>query len=399
MKVHDSPAARTPHKRIQSIDILRGVVIVLMVLDHVRDFTHVSGYAFDPLDPDKTTPLLYVIRWVTHLCAPTFVFLAGVSTWLQIAGGRTVRQVSLLLLTRGVWLILLELTVIGYAWSFSIPYMFFLQVIWAIGGSMIALAGLLWLPRTVVLGCGIVIIVGHNLLDGIAVAGPGAGAVVWTLLHVGGLVTIDGLSVLDAYPVLPWAGVMLLGYGIGPLFLTKPAARDRGFIALGASMIAVFLVLRFFNIYGDPIPWLPNIDLRKSVMSFLAVQKYPPSLLYVCATLGPVFAVIPLIERWRGWSSRIFLTYGSVPFFAYILHIFIAHGVAIIVHAACGRDTSQMFDLMRNLVFDQAKMNGTGLALPFTFLTWFLVLAILYPLCRWFSGVRRRRSDWWLAYL
>ena len=202
-------------KRIKSIDILRGAVIVLMVLDHVRDFIHESGYAFDPLDPQRTTPLLYATRWITHFCAPTFVFLAGVSAWLQHAKGKSHRALSVLLVSRGIWLILLEMTVLGFGWSFSIPFLLFLQVIWAIGCSMVALAVLIWLPRPIVLACGVAIVLGHNLLDGLAAAKFGAWADLWTLLHVGGVVTFDGVRALDAYPILPWLGIMACGYGMG----------------------------------------------------------------------------------------------------------------------------------------------------------------------------------------
>jgi uncharacterized membrane protein len=358
---------------------------------------HASGYAFDPLDPEQTTPLLYATRWITHFCAPTFVFLAGVSAWLQSVKGKSHRELSFFLLTRGLWLILLEITVIGFAWSFALPFMLFFQVIWAIGWSMVALAGFIWLPRLVVLGCGIAIIAGHNLLDPIAPARLGAWADLWTFLHVGGVLRLGGLPALDAYPVLPWVGVMAFGYGLGQLFLAKAALRDRLFVLLGLSMVATFFVLRYFNIYGDPRPWLAQGDLRKTIMMFFAVQKYPPPLLYVCATLGPVLAAIPFIERWRGAPARIFLTFGSVPLFAYVLHIYIAHALAI--HFVFGRDTSGLFDLIRNLIFNPGKLTSTGLPLPVAFLTWLLVLVILYPLCRWFAAVKRRRTNWWLSYL
>jgi uncharacterized membrane protein len=395
----NSAAIVAGRKRIQSIDILRGAVIVLMVLDHVRDFIHASGYAFDPLDPERTTPFLYAVRWITHFCAPTFVFLAGVSAWLQYTKGKSHRELSLLLVTRGLWLILLEVTILGFGWSFSIPFMLFLQVIWAIGCSMIALAGLIWLPRVVVLSCGIAIIVGHNLLDGLTPAQFGSWAHLWTLLHGGGVITLNGMRILDAYPVMPWLGVMAFGYGIGQVFLAQSGRRDRIFVALGLLMTTLFIVLRYSNIYGDPHPWLAQSELGKTVMVFLAVQKYPPSLLYVCGTLGPVLTVIPLIERWRGAPARFLLVFGSVPLFAYVLHIYIAHALAIALHMLFGRDTAAFYNLMHNLVLNPGALNGTGLPLPMVFVTWFVVLAILYPLCRWFADVKRRRNDWWLSYL
>jgi uncharacterized membrane protein len=204
---------------------------------------------------------------------------------------------------------------------------------------------------------------------------------------------------LAAYPVLPWLGVMAFGYGIGQVFLAQSGRRDRIFVALGLSMITLFIVLRYFNIYGDPRPWLRQSELGKTLMVFLAVQKYPPSLLYVCGTLGPVLTVIPFIERRRGAAARALLVFGSVPLFAYVLHIYIAHAPAIALHIAYGRDTAGLYNLMQNLVFNPRKLNGTGLPLPMVFLAWLMVLAILYPLCRWFAGVKRRRNDWWLSYL
>jgi len=370
-----------------------------MVLDHVRDYIHASGYAFDPLDPERTTPLLYGTRWITHFCAPTFVFLAGVSAWLQHAQGKSERQLSFLLATRGLWLVLLEVTVIGFGWAFSIPFLIFLQVIWAIGWSMVALAALIWLPRAAVLGCGIAIIAGHNLFDALSPAQLGAWADLWTLLHVAGVITPMRVPIFVAYPVLPWLGVMAFGYGIGQVFLLPPLTRDRIFLVLGLSMIAIFAILRFFNIYGDPHVWLTQSDLGKTIMVFLAVQKYPPSLLYVCATLGPVLTAIPLLERWHGAAAGFFRVFGAVPLFAYVLHIYIAHALSIAAHLLFGRDIAGLFNILHNAVFSPAALNGTGLPLPMVYVTWLAVLAILYPLCRWFAAVKRRRHDWWLSYL
>jgi uncharacterized membrane protein len=395
----DSTPAGPGSGRIQSIDILRGVVIVLMVLDHIRDFIDVSGYAFDPLDPQRTTVLLYVTRWVTHFCAPTFVFLAGVSSWLQLARGKDKRALSWLLLTRGLWLILLENTVIGFGWSFSIPYLFYLQVIWAIGWSMVALAGLVWLPRPAVLAFGLAIIAGHNLLDGFAAPKLGAFAYLWEFLESSAVIQIGHADVFIGYPILAWLGVMCFGYGIGPLFLLDPPRRDRIFVRLGLFMLAVFLVLRLFNLYGDPNPWQPQGTLRDTLMVFFNVNKYPPSLLYVCATLGPVLLSIPLIERWRGPSARFFMTFGSVPFFAYVVHLYLAHSLAIAVELLVGANPAGLFNVLYKGVLHPEQLDGTGVPLYLTYLTWMVVIATLYPLCRWFSAVKRRRRDWWLGYV
>jgi uncharacterized membrane protein len=386
-------------RRIVSIDILRGIVIVLMVLDHVRDFLHIDANG-DPLDPQHTTALLYATRWVTHFCAPTFVLLAGVSAWLQRARGKGTRELSLFLVTRGLWLVLLELTVIDFGLSFSLPYFFFMQVIWVIGWSMVALAGAVWLPRAAVLVLGVLILLTHNLLDPIKPEQWGAYANLWSALHVSEVWTYHGEPVAFlAYPFLPWFGVMLFGYGIGPLFLAPEGRRDRAFVALGLAMMAAFLVLRFLNGYGDPHPWSSQATLAQTVMDFLRVEKYPPSLMYVCATLGPVLAVIPLVERWRGRAARVFLLFGSVPFFAYVVHIYIVHAWAILLRLATGQSPAFFFDMMRHIVGPPDAFAPTGFSLGVVYLSWLGVLALLYPLCRWYAGLRRRRQDWWLSYL
>jgi uncharacterized membrane protein len=394
-----SPAAATP--RLTSIDLMRGLVIAFMVLDHVRDFVHVDALRFDPLDPARTSALLYATRWVTHLCAPTFVFLAGASAWLQRARGRTAAELSWFLLTRGLWLVLLELTVIGFAWSFSLPFIIFLQVIWAIGCSMVLLAALVGLPRGLVLASGVLIIVAHNLLDPLKPAQFGAWAQAWMALHVSGLWMHNGTPVVfDFYPVVPWLGVMLFGYGLAPWFLMAPTARDRRFVALGAGMLALFLLLRYFNLYGDPHPWAMQASCAQSAMSFLRVEKYPPSLFYVCATLGLMFVLVPLFSRWRGPTARAILVFGSVPLFAYILHLYVAHTLAILMRLAAGQSIAMEFDLMRNMVLHPELFAGTGFPLAVVYASWIGVLAILYPLCRWYSGLRQRHRDWWwLSYL
>ena len=392
-------AATAP--RLKSIDLMRGLVIVFMVLDHVRDFVHVDAVRFEPLDPARTTALLYATRWITHLCAPTFVFLAGTSVWLQRTRGRTATELSRFLLSRGLWLVLLELTVIGFAWSFSLPFLWMLQVIWAIGCSLVALAALVHLPRGAVLALGVLILAGHNLLDPVQPAQFGAFAYLWMALHSPGLWYYHGVPfAFEPYPVVPWLGVMLLGYGLAPWFLMAPAGRDRRFVALGAAMLALFLLLRYFNLYGDPHPWKVQASLGPSVMSFLHVEKYPPSLLYVCATLGLMFVLVPLFSRWRGPTARAFLVFGSVPLFAYVLHLYLAHALAILVRLAAGQSIAGEFDQLRVILLHPQLLEGTGVSLPGVYAAWVAVLALLYPACRWYSRLRQRHRDWrWLSYL
>lgn len=387
--------------RLASIDVLRGLVIVIMVLDHVRDYLSAQAVSADPLDPASTTVLMYATRWITHLCAPTFVFLAGTSAWIMRARGRPPRALARFLVTRGLWLVLLELTVIGFAWSFSIPYLPFLQVIWVIGAGLAVLGALVFLPRRAVLGAGVAIIVLHNLLDGLDPRSFGPFAQLWMALHVPGVWVHDGhLIAFIAYPLLPWTGVLLLGYGLGAWFLEDARTRDRRFVRLGLAMIALLLVLRGLNLYGDPGHWSVQPTLTQSVMDFLRVQKYPPSLLYVCATLGPVFLLIPALSRWHGATARFFLTFGAVPLFAYVVHLYLMHAVALGIEFAAGQNVAGQFDTMRNLILHRELYAGTGFGLGVVYLVWAGLVLVLHRLCRWYGGVRRRhRSRWWLSYL
>lgn len=389
--------------RLREIDILRGLVIVLMALDHCRDYFHNSGFAVDPLDPAQTTPLLYVTRWITHLCAPTFVFLAGVSAFLQTAKGKTTRQVSVLLLTRGLWLIVLELTVLDFGWAFAFPYLIFLQVIWAIGWSMLALAALVWLGRKAVLAVGVAIIALHNLLDPITSQQLGGYGMLWQLLHEGGLLaTAQGPFGIAAYPVLPWMGVIAFGYGMGAVFTDEPRRRDRTIFRLGAAMLTAFFILRWFGLYGDPHAagdWRDQHGLGAQLAVFFDAQKYPPSLQYVLATLGVVFALWPVLARLRGPAAAFFSTFGAVPFFFYVLHIYLVHALAMAANAAAGRNISGFFNFMVKGFTGSPEVQGLGFPLWGVYIAWAAVVAILYPACIWFAEVKRKRRDWWLSYL
>jgi uncharacterized membrane protein len=395
-----APRALALGERLQAIDVLRGLVILLMALDHVRDYFHNEAYLFDPLDLEQSYPLLYATRWITHFCAPTFVFLAGVSAFLQATKGKTGATLSRFLLTRGLWLIFLELTLVTFGWNFTPFGMVLLQVIWAIGWSMVGLAALVFLPRGAVLGIGVAIIAGHNLLDPVPAEAFGALAPLWNFLHQPTPVMVGGIPVAFlAYPVLPWLGIMALGYGLGAVFTEAPARRDRALMLMGAGMIVLFIALRIGNFYGDPQPWSPQGDLTRDVMSFLNVTKYPPSLLYVCATLGPVFLLFPLLARLPQRIAQFFVVFGCVPLFAYVLHLYVLHALAIGATIAAGHDPSYLIDPIRKVIFMPEVYAGTGFALPIVYLFWLAVIAILYPLCVWFAGVKRTRRDWWLSYM
>jgi uncharacterized membrane protein len=388
-----------PGSRVQALDVLRGLVIVLMALDHVRDYFHESGYAYDPLDPAVTSGVLYATRWVTHFCAPTFVFLAGVSAWLQGAKGKDPAQLARFLLTRGLWLVVLELTVVAFGWSFSIPLITPLQVIWAIGWCMVALSVLVrFLTPGAVLAIGILIVAGHNLLDPIAARSLGAWAPAWLVMHERGPLMWNGTVVaVVAYPLLPWFGIMALGYGLGRLFVSPQ--RDRSLVRLAFGMLAVFAILRWLNGYGDPRPWMPQATPGQTVMAFFDVQKYPPSLLYACVTLAPMLLLVPVFDRMRGPAASVLRTFGSVPLMAYVAHLYVLHLVAIAAHGAAGHNLDGMFNTIHDIFVTPAVFAGTSFPLAVVYPAWIAVLVIIYPLCRWWSDVKRRRRDWWLSYL
>ena len=380
--------------RIASVDLLRGLVIAVMALDHVRDYFHAEVLQFDPLDLERSYPVLFATRWVTHFCAPVFVLLAGVSAFLQ--GGRKTRpELSRFLLTRGLWLILMELTVISFGWSFRLDFLF-LQVIWAIGWSMVVLAGLLWLGWRAVLAVGVVIIAGHNLLDPLQPQAFGAWAPLWMALHDAGPILLGGkLHGFFAYPVLPWIGVIALGYGLGPVFRLEPVARRRTLWTIGALMVGLFLALRLADGYGDPDHWQAQRTLGRTIMDVASTTKYPPSLLFVCMTIGPALLLLPFLERVKGWAAEPWLTFGTVPFFFYILHVYLAHGLSAAWALANGFPVWGVADLFRGT----QGLEGWGVSLAAAYGVWLVVLIALYPACRWFAALKRRSRDWWLSYL
>jgi uncharacterized membrane protein len=370
--------------RLASVDVLRGLVMVVMALDHVRDFfgdTHVGA-----TDLQHTTVALFLTRWITHFCAPVFVLLAGTSAFLWAARGRTTTELSWFLLTRGVWLVFLELTVVRFGWFFNLDYsMFVLQVIWAIGASMVILSALVFLPTAAVAAGGIVLIAGHNLLDGVAPERFGAFAWLWCVLHVPRPPVI--------YPLVPWVGVMAAGYGLGAILLRAPAARRRQLSTLGVAMTAGFVFLRYVNGYGDPSPWAVQTSPAFTALSFINVTKYPPSLLYLLMTLGPAIAALPALDRLTGPAVRVLTVYGRVPLFYYVLHIYLIHALAIGAAYLAHPDVGGSF----TVAFAFPKDYGFGL--PLVYVVWLVVVSSLYLPCRWFAGVKQRRHDPWLSYL
>jgi len=381
--------AAAPRQRLEMIDLLRGLVIVIMVLDHVREFFHPTGMTRDPTDLAHTTPALFFTRWVTHVCAPTFVFLAGASAYLQESAGRSKTELSRFLVTRGLWLIFLEVTVVGLGFNFGPGLL--LQVIWAIGGGFILLAGLVWAPRAAVTIVGLAIVVGHGALTPHA---PPVAKPLWALLLWPGSMGIGPGYV--TYPVIPWLGVMCLGYGLGPMFRLEATARRRRLLLLGLGCAALFLVARLIPALGDAAPPAPSDPLFQ-VMSFLNVQKYPPSLPFVLLMLGLSFLLLLAMERLRGPAAAVLLAFGRVPLFTYVLHLFVAHALALLVGAAMGFSAGIFFDMRDDP--SRAVAAGWGFGLGGVYLAWATTLAIIYLPARWFSELKRRRRDWWLSYL
>jgi uncharacterized membrane protein len=388
--------------RLTSIDGLRGLAIVIMAIDHVRDYFMVGGDV-DPMANPSIGAALFFTRWITHFCAPVFVFLAGVSAGLMTTR-KTPSALGAFLLTRGLWLIVVEWFVVATAWSFAPGGVeqlqwrvgVVMQVIWAIGASMVVLAGAQFLGQRVCLAIGGTIAVGHNLLDPIWPATGGvfdAGHPIWVALHSQMRTDIGPFSIIWVYPLLPWAGVMLLGYGTAPLFREPAARRDAQLFAWGLAGTAAFVVGRWIGAYGDPNPWQSQSDAASTLIDFLNVTKYPPSLLFLLMTLGPAAMLCASVDRLPNVLTRPFIVFGRAPFAFYVAHLYLIHGLALAFGVIQG------FDARGFLTFSFFFPQGYGVGLPGTYCVWLLVVAALYPLCSWVAAIKSRRRDWWLSYL
>lgn len=391
-----APTAITPPApRLDSVDLLRGLVMVVMALDHTRDYFHnLSVQGIDPLDLTQTTPALYLTRWITHFCAPLFFFLAGTGVYLSASRGKSKRELSWFLITRGFWLILLELTFVRWAWNFSYDFNGnWGLVLWALGWSMIVLAALIHLSVRVVVAFGVVMIAGHNAFDSITPASWGGWAWLWHVLHVpGGFNIGPNFNFLAYYSLIPWVGVMAAGYGFGAIIKLAPDARRLWLLRLGLGLTAAFVVLRFTNLYGDPKPWSAQSGSLFTVFSFLDCAKYPPSLLFLLMTLGPGLLLLAFFDRDVPALLKPILVFGRVPFFYYILHLPLIHGLAYATN------------LFRHGRGDFFAFGGNkpppdaGFGLLATYAVWISVVIVLYPACRWFADLKRRRRDIWLSY-
>jgi uncharacterized membrane protein len=389
-------------KRIESIDLLRGIVILIMALDHVRDYFHKDYFLYEPTDMVHTNGAVFFTRWITDFCAPVFMFLAGTSAFL-VGERKTKKELFLFLLKRGLWLMLLETVVINFAWSFNPAYpMFRLQVIWALGICMVFLSVIIYLPPKIIMALGLIILFGHNLLDNIHATGTSFGDLLWGELHERKRFPVAGHLVATGYPILPWIGVMSLGYCFGQLYKKGMNAmlRKKNLLIIGSAATLLFLLLRLVNEYGDMAPWSTQNSFVLTVCSFLNVTKYPPSLMYSLMTLGPAIILLAFLEKPLNRLGKMTIRFGRVPLFFYVLHLFLIHLLAMGAVVLSGRPWTDMISITNINAKDSPWLKGYGFSLGETYLVWILIIALLYPLCKWYDRYKiNHKEKWWLSYL
>jgi uncharacterized membrane protein len=404
MNASPIPVHSAPAPRIQSVDALRGAIMMLMAIDHIRDFVARSAQEFLPTDLTRTTPAIFFTRWITHFCAPVFLLTAGLGACLWMTRAHHSKgELSRLLVTRGIWLVLLEVTILRVIMFSQVSYTaspVLLIILWAIGVSMMALAVLIYLPMRVLASISIGIIAFHNLLAGIRGESFGRAAWIWEILYQRGVVAIDGVNFRPAYPVLPWIGVMAGGYCLGAVFEWDAGQRRRFLVRLGLALTAAFVVVRFINRYGDPAEWSHQASPVFTLLSFLNVTKYPPSLDFLLMTLGPALVVMAWLERFQFRSTNPLIVFGRVPFFYYVAHMFLAHAIAIAMNYARYHSHSFLWIAPPSMGSPSTLFPADyGFSLWAVYAVWIVVLALLYPACLWFARLKQRRHDWWLTYL
>ncbi len=380
--------------RVNSIDILRGLVMIIMALDHTRDFFHINA---DPNNLQTTTPILFFTRWITDFCAPVFVFLSGTSALL--AGRRkTKKELSSFLFKRGLWLIFVEVAFFNLFLTFDPTYSFIaVQVLWVIGFSMIILAGMIYLPIPVIFLTGLFIVCGHNFLDTFDYARPATPPAWWGFLHQQSFFPYDHNRMFAfLYPLIPWPGVMMLGYCAGSMYQQDYDAkkRQRRLMLYGIIVTSFFVVLRFTNLYGDPSEWHSQRNSVFTVLSFLNVTKYPPSLLFLSMTLGPALIVLSLAERMHGKWTKIVSIYGRVPFFYFLVHFFMLHFALMIIFFINGHTLAQA-----NTGLIHFRPDSFGYSLGIVYLIWIAIVVVLFPLCKRYDRLKSSHKYWWLSYL
>lgn len=384
--------------RIESVDLLRGVIMILMALDHTRDY---FGAPVNPTDIATTTVPLFFTRWVTHFCAPVFFLLTGTGAFLALRR-RSISGLSRFLLTRGLWLIFLEFVLVrGLGWQFNFDYhLTVLTVLWALGWAMIVLSALVWLPASAVGAIGAAVIIAHNLFDGVQASSLGAFAPLWTALHAPGVLWTNGTHTLfAAYVLIPWIGVTAVGYSLGQVYRWEPERRRHFLQQMGIALVVAFLALRAVNLYGDPSRWSHQRSEVFTALSFINTTKYPPSLLYLLMTLGPALLFLRAVDGRTPRALHPALVFGKVPMFYYVLHIVLVHLLAVAACLVRYGSAHWMFESPTLDKYPITQPPGWPAPLPVVWLIWMSVVLLLYPVCRWFAGVKRRRTDWWLSYL
>jgi len=394
-----------PNERLSSLDALRGSVMILMALDHVRDFFHSAAVTFSPTDLTRTSAILFFTRWITHFCLPVFMFAAGAGAFLwRRHANRGKRELSTFLWTRGLWFIALELTImrLAYNFSFSLRFLFLLLILWIFGICMLGMAALIYLPMRWLLTLSVALILFHNSLDGIPASKFGSVAWIWNVLHQPGVFPFAGEMVLVTYTFIPWVAVMGAGFCFGEVLTWEVSARRRLMLRTGVALTIAFLLIRALNLYGDPAPWSFQKSPVFSVLSFLNCTKYPPSLDFLLMTLGPALLVLAYLDRCALRATHPLVVFGRVPLFYFILHFYLIHTLAVLM--AWARYGRTAFAFMFNPLPSMGGPKeifpaGFGYSLWVVYVVWIVVVLLLYPLCRWFAAVRARRRDWWLSYL
>ena len=391
----------TKSRRIESIDLLRGAVMIIMALDHVRHTFHYESYLYDPTDLTKTSVVIFFTRWITHFCAPVFVFLAGISAYLY-GVNKSRQELASYLFTRGLWMVFVELFIIGLGNTYNPTYPFYvLQVIWVIGISMMILSGLIFLNRQIILAIAILLIAGHNLLDKIHVTGTGMGAFFWAILHEPANFKFGGVTIYVMYPLLPWIGIIALGYYLGYLYSAHydTEKRFKTLVVMGFSSISVFYLLRLLNIYGDASQWSAQKNIAFSLLSLLNVTKYPPSLLYTLLTLGVALIFMAFAESPLNSFTRKIVVFGRVPFFYYVVHLYLIHLLAIGGAVISGYHWSVM--ILKTRISLVPELKGFGFNLLTVYMIWIGLILVLYPCCKWYSSYKRNHlsSRRWLSYM
>jgi uncharacterized membrane protein len=395
--------ANINRNRVQSLDILRGTVMVIMALDHIRDFFYnptgnLQSAALNPTAMATTFPALFFTRWITHFCAPIFVFLAGTSAYLM-SQRKTKQEISAFLFKRGLWLVAVEVLIVTLGISFNPIYSaLFLQVIWAIGCSMMILSVLIHLPYKVILGIGLIIVFLHNTLNFITLPKN----FITDLLYTG-LFSIypigTGRVIIILYALVPWAGIMILGYCFGKLYMPDISIdeRKRKLLLYGFGLLGLFVVLRMINIYGDQVRW--SVQTRGPVytfLSFLNISKYPPSLDYFCVTIGVGMLALRLFEEMKNPFTRFMNVFGRVPFFYYVIHFYLIHGLLVVLFYMKGYTSKDIVNPASPFFFTP---NGLGLSLVGVYIVWSLVIMIMYPLCKRYNAYKSVHHQWWLSYV